>query len=128
MTCPPVYERYTNTLHTGIVCAFNVRGTRERSPPLPKIVHPSLPRLRRSQASTRQSARPESPPEGTACLITVSPVPGKLTHTQPQLCLYTHSVAEILVGFDLISTQNIHSCLSSIHSLLCRSKCYSQAF
>ena len=51
---------------------------RERSPPLPKIAHPSLPRLGRSQASTRLSAMPEPPPEGTAWLITVSSVPGKL--------------------------------------------------
>ena len=52
---------------------------RERSPPLPKIAHPSLPRLGRSQASTQRSAMHEPPPGGTACLITVSPVPGKLT-------------------------------------------------
>ena len=57
------------------------RGMRERSPPLPQIAHPSLPRLGRSQASTWLSAMHKSPPEGTACLITVSPVPGKLTHS-----------------------------------------------
>ncbi len=52
---------------------------RERSPPLPKIAHPSFPRLGKSQASTWLSAMHKSPPEGTAFLITVSPVPGKLT-------------------------------------------------
>ena len=69
---------------------FLVRGMRERSPPLPKIAHPSLPRLGRSQASTRQSARPESPPGGTACLITVSPVPGKLTSDSTARLIYLH--------------------------------------
>jgi len=65
---------------------------RERSPPLPKIAHPSLPRLGRSQASTRQSARPESPPGGTAFLITVSPVPGKLTYIPTALLMYSQCV------------------------------------
>ena len=54
-------------------------GLRERSPPLSKIVHPSLPRLGRSQASTRRGAMHWPPPEGTTLLIMVSPVPGKLT-------------------------------------------------
>ena len=65
-----------------------VRGMRERSPPLPKIAHPSLPRLGRSLAATRQSARPESPPGGSAGLITVSPVPGKLTPNSTALLIY----------------------------------------
>ncbi len=59
------------------------RGMRERSPPLPKIAHPSFPRLGKSQASTWLSAMHKSPPEGTAFLITVSPVPGKLTISVP---------------------------------------------
>ena len=54
-------------------------GTRERSPPLPKIAHPSLPRLGRSHTSTQLSAMPGPPCGGTAYLITVSSVPGKLT-------------------------------------------------
>ena len=79
-------EQLTNLHHhkaAGILLFFSFltdgRGTRERSPPLPKIAHPSLPRLGRSQASTQRSAMHEPPPGGTACLITVSPVPGKLT-------------------------------------------------
>ena len=60
------------------------RGMRERSPPLPKIAHPSFPRLGKSQASTWRSAMHKSPPEGTAFLITVSPVPGKLTISCPR--------------------------------------------
>ena len=70
-----------------ILCMFPLycfcwlwRGMRERSPPLPKIAHPSFPRLGKSQASTWLSAMHKSPPEGTAFLITVSPVPGKLTN------------------------------------------------
>ena len=82
------------SLGRGIFVLFNdsVRGMRERSPPLPKITHPSFPRLGKSQASTGRSAMPQSPPEGTACMITVSPVPGKLTWLSrafayiPRLC------------------------------------------
>ena len=69
-------DTYTHVDVNFVICI--VRGMRERSPPLPKITHPSFPRLGKSQASTGRSARPQSPPEGTACLITVSPVPGKL--------------------------------------------------
>ena len=57
---------------------LKIRGTRERSPPLPKIVRPSLPRLGRSHASAQQSARHGPPHGGTAYLITVSSTPGKL--------------------------------------------------
>jgi len=85
----PGYVATKNNTKNNILCSnLNVRGMRERSPPLPKIAHPSLPRLRRSQASTRQSARPESPPGGTACLITVSPVPGKLNPNSTALLIY----------------------------------------
>ena len=70
---------YWQLLKSYFVCFKLIQGMRERSPPLPKIAHPSLPRLGRSQASTQQSAMPESPPGGTAWLITVSSVPGKLT-------------------------------------------------
>ena len=51
---------------------------RVRSPPLTKIVHPSLPRLGRSHASAQQSAMHGPPHGGTAYLITVSSMPGKL--------------------------------------------------
>ena len=101
------------TLHGTIQVLFecNVRGMRERSPPpLPKIAHPSLPRLERSQASTRQSAIPESPPGGTTWLITVSPVPGKLTSQFTALLLYPQSVGNTC-GFRLnqLAHYNIHS-------------------
>ena len=80
----PLVERllpyiHTITMHNYYVFNPFLWGTRERSPPLPKIAHPSLPRLGRSQASTSPSAMHKSPPGGTACLITVSPMPGKLT-------------------------------------------------
>ena len=67
-----------------------VKGTRERSPPLPKIAHPSLPRLGRSQASTWPSAMHKSPPGGTACLITVSSMPGKLTSLPQRASFILH--------------------------------------
>ena len=51
---------------------------RERSPPLPKIMHPSLPVWEIAGFNTAK-CNAESPPGGTACVITVSPVPGKLT-------------------------------------------------
>ena len=66
-----------------------IRGTRERSPPLPKIAHPSCPRLGQSHASTQLSAMPGPPHEGTALLITVSSVPGKLTRHNNCSELYT---------------------------------------
>ena len=78
-----------------------VRGMRERSPPLPKISHPSLPRLGRSQASTWPSAMHKSPPGGTACLITVSPMPGKLTYTACLPPFYTTLGGFLLLGFVL---------------------------
>ena len=67
-------------------------GCANAVPPLPKITHPSFPHLGKSQVSTGRSAMPQSPPEGTACLITVSPVPGKLAWLSwafayiPRLC------------------------------------------
>ena len=57
---------------------FHVRGMRERSPPLSKIVHPSHP-VWAIAGFNKAKCNAESPPGGTACLITVSPVPGKLT-------------------------------------------------
>ena len=92
-----------------------VRGMRERSPPLPKIAHPSLPRLGRSQASTQQSAMPESPPGGTAWLITVSPVPGKLTSTPCSVNLYSASERNTY-GFSSGQT-SIHDGFDHIHQL-----------
>ena len=50
---------------------------RERSPPLSKITHPSHPVWAIASFNTAK-CNAESPPGGTACLITVSPVPGKL--------------------------------------------------
>ena len=76
------------------------QGTRERSPPLPKISHPSLPRLGRSQASTWPSAMHKSPPGGTACLITVSPMPGKLTCWGLHGHFYVQSSEWTLVGLN----------------------------
>ena len=82
------------------VCLLSILwGTRERSPPLPKIAHPSLPRLGRSQASTWPSAMHKSPPGGTACLITVSPMPGKLTCSRQPASLYRVSLVGELVGY-----------------------------
>ena len=88
---------------------------RERSPPLPKIAHPSLPRLGRSQASTRRSAMPESPPGGTAWLITVSPVPGKLTSYFSCVILYPASERNTY-GFSSGHT-SIHDGYDHIHKL-----------
>ena len=47
-----------------------------------------------------------SPPEGTACLITVSPVPGKLTATETLCSFYTRVRLEPVVG--LQDTNYIH--------------------
>jgi hypothetical protein len=58
--------------------SFEIRGERERSPPLTKITHPSHPHLGRSQASAQPVSAMEGPhPGGTAFGITVAPVPGK---------------------------------------------------
>ena len=51
---------------------------RERSPPLPKITHPSHP-VWAIAGFNKAKCNAESPPGGTAYLITVSPVPGKLS-------------------------------------------------
>ena len=59
---------------------FKLRGMRERSPPLTKIMHPSHP-VWAIASFNKAKCNAESPPGGTACLITVSPVPGKLTAT-----------------------------------------------
>ena len=55
-------------------------GMRERSPPLPNISHPSHP-VWAIAGFNKAKCNAESPPGGTACLITVSPVPGKLAST-----------------------------------------------
>ncbi len=52
----------------------------------------------RSQASTEQSAMPRSPPGGTACLITVSPVPGKL-HRSRSTALLCFAIDRYTYGF-----------------------------
>ena len=88
--------------HTSLIILLLVnfvRGTRERSPPLPKIAHPSLPRLGRSQASTWPSAMHKSPPGGTACLITVSPMPGKLTYSPTLTALYPTAHLGVVMGY-----------------------------
>ena len=76
--------------------------TRERSPPLPKIAHPSHPRLGRSHASTQRSAMPGSPHGGTALLITVSTVPGKLTGTEQAPRIYTFIKRGNVVGLQTL--------------------------
>ena len=70
---------------------------RERSPPLPKIMHPSLPVWEIAGFNTAK-CNAESPPGGTACLITVSPVPGKLPGERAT-DLYTVAEAFTIVGF-----------------------------
>ena len=83
-----------------------LRGMRERSPPLAKIARPSLPHLGRSQASTRQGAMHESPPGGTACLITVSSAPGKLSSDRPHLLIITTNTH---MNYGTALDNNIHS-------------------
>ena len=62
---------------------------RERSPPLSKITHPSHPVWAIASFNTAK-CNAESPPGGTACLITVSSVPGKLTSPHSRCLIYTH--------------------------------------
>ena len=117
------YNKPTSLNYTQVIFTLNfeLKGMRERSPPLPKIAHLSLPRLGRSQASTRQSAMPETPPGGTAWLITVSSVPGKLTSNSTALLLYPQSVRNTC-GFWLINYL-IHSIHSDRSVSICRTMC-----
>ena len=115
---PPFRYIQKNTTPTFVI-SF-VRGTRERSPPLPKIAHPSLPRLGRSQASTWPSAMHKSPPGGTACLITVSPMPGKLTassHSAPYIPEQVHNRLWVLC-WNARNSHNKHSTLPAVRSLV----------
>ena len=60
---------------------------RERSPPLTKIMHPSRP-VWAIASFNAAKCNAGSPPGGTACLITVSPVPGKLSETPQGSLMY----------------------------------------
>ena len=101
-TWPIVRANYKKISDHGTVimgsCVFNwSKGDRKRSPPLPKIAHPSLPRLGRSQVSTWPSAMHKSPPGGTTCLITVSTMPGKLTYPASLPALYPSASIRVVV-------------------------------
>ncbi len=89
---------------------------RERSPPLPKIAHPSFPRLGKSQASTWQSAMHKSPPEGTALVITVSPVPGKLTWSS-RITFFILADADYYLWLATLGTLQVMNIIKLLHSL-----------
>ena len=109
-----IYHYSARLKYMYVALLLDVRGTRERSPPLPKIAHPSLPRLGRSQASTWPSAMHKSPPGGTACLITVSPMPGKLTYSGTLPALYLTAYLRVAVGY----TKECHNFLDHRKVLL----------
>ena len=71
-------------------------GMRERSPPLPKISHPSHP-VWAIAGFNKAKCNAESPPGGTACLITVSPVPGKLAPTAAHWFIFGFSALTLVV-------------------------------
>ena len=70
---------------------------RERSPPLPKITHPSHP-VWAIAGFNKAKCNAESPPGGTAYLITVSSVPGKLSFTLSSALIYP-ALTETVVVF-----------------------------
>ena len=70
---------------------------RERSPPLTKITHPSPP-VWGIAGFNKAECNAESPSGGTACLITVSSVPGKLTAAATGLLLYSVCHERVVVS------------------------------
>ena len=92
------------TAYTIVFClSLNMRGMRERSPPLSKIVHPSHP-FWAIAGFNKAKCNAESPPGGTACLITVSPVPGKLASPLTPWLIYpdlTETVVVLSLAFTL---------------------------
>ena len=79
-------KKYSMASLIQLLFGFCKGDAQTQSPTLTKIVHPNFPRLRKSQDATWLSAMHKSPPEGTAFLITVSPVPGKLTKRSCSSC------------------------------------------
>ena len=79
-----------------LTLGFVVRGMRERSPPLPKITHPSHP-VWAIASFNKAKCNAESPPGGTACLITVSSVPGKLSETVTVLLIKVSATSMVVV-------------------------------
>ena len=73
-----------------------LRGMRERSPPLPKIVHPSHP-VWAIASFNKAKCNAESPPGGTAYLITVSSVPGKLSRSRSCWLIYSALTETVVV-------------------------------
>ena len=73
-----------------------MRGMRERSPPLSKITHPSHP-VWAIAGFNKAKCNAESPPGGTACLITVSSVPGKLSFAAGAVLMYTTGSKPVVV-------------------------------
>ena len=63
----------------------DIRGERERSPPLPQIMQSRFPHLGNSQRSDSRSAMAEPRPGWTTFLIMVSPLPGK--YEFPTICM-----------------------------------------
>ena len=84
------------------------RGMRERSPPLPKITHPSPP-VWGIAGFNKAECNAESPPGGTACLITVSSVPGKLTSTLAHHSIYNHWTETLVVFISLFTIFTVHN-------------------
>ena len=67
-----------NELSQSLILFCYIRGERERSPPLPQIVHPSLPHLGRSQGSTKPIVQWQGLTLGERpSRSALTPVPGK---------------------------------------------------
>ena len=84
---------------------------RERSPPLTKIMHPSHP-VWAIAGFNKAKCNAESPPGGTACLITVSSVPGKLSFVLGSALIYPTEHRLVVVfsncSVNIIKRQRLH--------------------